>query len=322
MSSHLSPRDRDRRYTRDRDRERDDEPLPVRPRERERERERDRDSIRSKSRSRSPPRREGRYDDRYGDRDRRERSYDRDRPPRGDYASERDRSAPRREVPDGPSAHGTPTPGVRDVKPTLPTAPSGPSGRGGDGRHDSPSFNNSNPNNDPNYRPPYRQNYDQTRGGYGPPGRGGRGGGGGFGGRGGGSSGGGYDERGYAGGGGGRDSYGREREYNTPLDRRAIEEGRRKREEERAKGITYTEDGTRIDPSQAGIKEEPKEEVDMDDPEAAMAAMMGFGGFDSTKGKGIPTNAEGGVKIHKQRTWRQYMNRRGGFNRPLERMKD
>lgn len=53
-----------------------------------------------------------------------------------------------------------------------------------------------------------------------------------------------------------------------------------------------------------------------------MAAMMGFGGFGTTKGKGIGEQAiEGTAQVHKQRTWRQYMNRRGGFNRPLDKMK-
>ena len=90
-----------------------------------------------------------------------------------------------------------------------------------------------------------------------------------------------------------------------------------------------------------------------DGEEDGMASMMGFGGFGTTKvghralrlyhlarrsaaevrrlavkytrtdtqGKGIGQNAAGGVKVHKQRTWRQYMNRRGGFNRPLDKLK-
>lgn len=69
-----------------------------------------------------------------------------------------------------------------------------------------------------------------------------------------------------------------------------------------------------------------------EDPEAAaMAAMMGFGGFGSTKvglaqiitdiqGQKTGQAEEGGANVHKMRTWRQYMNRRGGFNRPLEKM--
>ena len=40
-----------------------------------------------------------------------------------------------------------------------------------------------------------------------------------------------------------------------------------------------------------------------------------------TQGKGIGQVEEDTAKVHKQRTWRQYMNRRGGFNRPLDKMK-
>ncbi|GFZ49696.1 hypothetical protein JCM24511_07098 [Saitozyma sp. JCM 24511] len=121
---------------------------------------------------------------------------------------------------------------------------------------------------------------------------------------------------------------GREREYDRPLDRRAIEEGRRRREEERARGVVYTDDGKVVpaeetpdvsasaSPFPEGADED--EEGGMD---PAMAAMMGFGGFTTTKGKSVGPNADGGANVHKQRTWRQYMNRRGGFNRPLEKMK-
>jgi len=71
---------------------------------------------------------------------------------------------------------------------------------------------------------------------------------------------------------------------------------------------------------------EEGEEMDQDgsgedDEDAAMMAMMGMGGFGSTKGKQVQGNQEGGVNIKKPRTWRQYMNRRGGFNRPLDKIK-
>lgn len=55
--------------------------------------------------------------------------------------------------------------------------------------------------------------------------------------------------------------------------------------------------------------------------EQAMMAMMGFGGFGTTHGKEVRGNQEGAADVHKQRTWRQYMNRRGGFNRPLDKIK-
>lgn len=42
---------------------------------------------------------------------------------------------------------------------------------------------------------------------------------------------------------------------------------------------------------------------------------MGFAGFDSTKGKGVEDNkkgpAKGAASKHKEREYRQYMNRRG-----------
>lgn len=66
---------------------------------------------------------------------------------------------------------------------------------------------------------------------------------------------------------------------------------------------------------------EEGESMDVEDTEQDMMALMGFGGFDSTKGKPVVGNQEGAVNIKKQRTWRQYMNRRGGFNRPLDKIK-
>ncbi|KAG6821061.1 hypothetical protein H0H93_007220 [Arthromyces matolae] len=57
------------------------------------------------------------------------------------------------------------------------------------------------------------------------------------------------------------------------------------------------------------------------DADAAMMAAMGLAGFGSTKGKAVEGNQEGAASIKKQRTWRQYMNRRGGFNRPLDKIK-
>ncbi|KAJ6496547.1 hypothetical protein C8R47DRAFT_1212860 [Mycena vitilis] len=65
----------------------------------------------------------------------------------------------------------------------------------------------------------------------------------------------------------------------------------------------------------------PDEEGEEMDDEAGMMAMMGMSGFGTTKGKHIDGNQEGAVSVKKQRTWRQYMNRRGGFNRPLDKIK-
>ncbi|XP_065071161.1 U4/U6.U5 small nuclear ribonucleoprotein 27 kDa protein-like isoform X1 [Rhopilema esculentum] len=60
---------------------------------------------------------------------------------------------------------------------------------------------------------------------------------------------------------------------------------------------------------------EQEEEVDDD---TQMMQMMGFSSFDTTKGKHVKGQMEGCVKIEKAKKYRQYMNRRGGFNRPLD----
>ncbi|KAI1805398.1 DUF1777-domain-containing protein [Daldinia bambusicola] len=57
--------------------------------------------------------------------------------------------------------------------------------------------------------------------------------------------------------------------------------------------------------------------VEEDDSLSAMQAMMGFGGFGTTKGTHIPGNNAGAVRKEKKTEYRQYMNRVGGFNRPL-----
>lgn len=52
--------------------------------------------------------------------------------------------------------------------------------------------------------------------------------------------------------------------------------------------------------------------------EQEMAKLMGFSGFSSTKGKKVEGNDVGEVHVILKRKYRQYMNRKGGFNRPLD----
>jgi U4/U6.U5 tri-snRNP-associated protein 3 len=54
-----------------------------------------------------------------------------------------------------------------------------------------------------------------------------------------------------------------------------------------------------------------------DNEMSAMQAMMGFGGFGTTKGQKVAGNNAGAVYKAKKTEYRQYMNRIGGFNRPL-----
>jgi U4/U6.U5 tri-snRNP-associated protein 3 len=72
------------------------------------------------------------------------------------------------------------------------------------------------------------------------------------------------------------------------------------------------------------IIEVDEEEIEGLDEEEQMQKMLGFGGFDSTKGKAVEDNhkslAKGSAAKNKARKYRQYMNRKGGFNKPLDKM--
>lgn len=52
--------------------------------------------------------------------------------------------------------------------------------------------------------------------------------------------------------------------------------------------------------------------------EQEMMKLMGFCSFDTTKGKKVEGNDVGDVHVILKRKYRQYMNRKGGFNRPLD----
>ncbi|KAL5364796.1 hypothetical protein BJX96DRAFT_157959 [Aspergillus floccosus] len=59
------------------------------------------------------------------------------------------------------------------------------------------------------------------------------------------------------------------------------------------------------------------DDVDEDDVEEMMRRSMGFTRFRSTKNTKVPGNDIYGVRKEKKTEYRQYMNRVGGFNRPL-----
>ncbi|KAG0160567.1 hypothetical protein Pdw03_0234 [Penicillium digitatum] len=59
------------------------------------------------------------------------------------------------------------------------------------------------------------------------------------------------------------------------------------------------------------------EDADEDQLEAQMRKTMGFSRFRTTKNTKIPGNNIYGVRKEKKIEYRQYMNRQGGFNRPL-----
>jgi U4/U6.U5 tri-snRNP-associated protein 3 len=56
---------------------------------------------------------------------------------------------------------------------------------------------------------------------------------------------------------------------------------------------------------------------DEDDEDALLKKMMGFSSFKTTQNTKVPGNNIYGVRKEKKTEYRQYMNRVGGFNRPL-----
>lgn len=65
------------------------------------------------------------------------------------------------------------------------------------------------------------------------------------------------------------------------------------------------------------VDEDDDDLVIEDDGMAAMQAMMGFGGFGTTHQQKVAGNDIYAVRKEKKTEYRQYMNRVGGFNRPL-----
>jgi U4/U6.U5 tri-snRNP-associated protein 3 len=75
-----------------------------------------------------------------------------------------------------------------------------------------------------------------------------------------------------------------------------------------------------VDSKTNGHKGAEEEEEDSDD--ALLRRMMGFSTFKTTQNKKIPGNDVSGVRKEKSTNYRQYMNRTGGFNRPLSPSRD
>ena len=52
--------------------------------------------------------------------------------------------------------------------------------------------------------------------------------------------------------------------------------------------------------------------------EIEMMKIIGFANFDTSKNKKVKGNDSGDIHVSLKRKYRQYMNRKGGFNRPLD----
>lgn len=74
---------------------------------------------------------------------------------------------------------------------------------------------------------------------------------------------------------------------------------------------------SKLPPQQAIDPTESLDDAD-DGGEAIMKRVMGFADFKTTKNTKVPGNDRAhGLRKDKQTNYRQYMNRVGGFNRPL-----
>lgn len=84
-------------------------------------------------------------------------------------------------------------------------------------------------------------------------------------------------------------------------------------------GTKKTGKNIKVKKEKAPAKEDSDEDdiVVEDDGMGDMAAMMGFGGFGTTQNQRVDGNNIGAVRREKKTEYRQYMNRVGGFNRPL-----
>ncbi|KAM3423272.1 hypothetical protein BST61_g713 [Cercospora zeina] len=114
----------------------------------------------------------------------------------------------------------------------------------------------------------------------------------------------------------------RSRDQNGPPPRgpRGAPDDRIKREPAGSRS-----NGTGPRNSGPGVKKEEQKDVKMEngaedeDSEAEMRRIMGFGDFKSTKNTKVPGNDRNyAVYKVKKSEYRQYMNRVGGFNRPLD----
>ena len=131
-----------------------------------------------------------------------------------------------------------------------------------------------------------------------------------------------------------RTSKKRERPSSPDEEKERLERDRRSRmarlraeneqEEKRLAALDKVEVDTAPKPKQEFVQVHAAELEGLDEEEQ-MRRLLGFsGGFTTTKGEKVEDNAKsaarGAASKNKARKYRQYMNRKGGFNRPLDKM--
>ncbi|GFF35811.1 U4/U6.U5 small nuclear ribonucleoprotein 27 kDa protein [Aspergillus udagawae] len=128
-----------------------------------------------------------------------------------------------------------------------------------------------------------------------------------------------YDRRGY------RDKYrdrsrsptrnGNRDRTRTPPPRGPKGDRRDDRKDNRPHGNSVPHSPSRRDKDEMEL--DPAVPIEEDEMEALMRKSLGFTRFRSTKNTKVPGNNIYGVRKEKKTVYRQYMNRVGGFNRPL-----
>lgn len=104
------------------------------------------------------------------------------------------------------------------------------------------------------------------------------------------------------------------RESSHEVDQRPLDDSRNLHDDQPQAETDHTRGRFDADPMD---EDEADDLVVEDEGLDAMQAMLGFGGFGTTKGQKVLGNNVGAVRKEKKTEYRQYMNRVGGFNRPL-----
>lgn len=121
-----------------------------------------------------------------------------------------------------------------------------------------------------------------------------------------------------------RDRHRRKRSRDRSRDReRSRDRDRRRHSSDREVYRRYSRSRSRsLDKKSKAVAERPAvtaADLEGKSPdEQEMMKLMGFCSFDTTKGKKVEGNDVGDVHVILKRKYRQYMNRKGGFNRPLD----
>lgn len=116
----------------------------------------------------------------------------------------------------------------------------------------------------------------------------------------------------------------RRRRSRSPIRRRSRSRSwspPRRRSRSTSRGRESTKEAPKRAVSKFLMERTPITEKDLEgktEEEKEMMKLMGFGNFETTKGKHVAGNVAYGVHVIHKRKYRQYMNRKGGFNRPLD----